>query len=71
MPLHNFKKGELGHWLQVVADNSAGGKDYEPIPAEFVDALTTLRCVERNDAGMLVVTEKGRLALHMDRTGQF
>ncbi|OZI29930.1 hypothetical protein CAL29_17720 [Bordetella genomosp. 10] len=70
MPLHNFKKGELGHWLQVVADNFEGQKDYVPIPPEFVDALTTLRCVERTDAGVLAVTEKGRLALHMERSGQ-
>ncbi|MFC4274506.1 hypothetical protein [Achromobacter aloeverae] len=69
MPLHNFKKGELGHWLQVVADNFGGEKDYVPIPPEFVEALVTLRCVARNDAGVLTVTEKGRLALHMERSG--
>ncbi len=70
MPLHNFKKGELVHWLQVVADNFEGKKDYAPVPPEFVEALTTLRCIERNDAGVLVVTAKGRLALHMERADE-
>jgi hypothetical protein len=72
MPLHTFKKGELGHWLQVVADNTNTEKaqDYVPIPPEFIDALTTLRCIQRNSAGILVVTEKGRLALHMGRSGE-
>jgi hypothetical protein len=68
MALHNFKKGELVYWLQIVADNAQGDKGYTPVPVEFIDALTTLRCVERDESGLLAVTGKGSLTLHMGDT---
>ena len=70
MPLHNFKKGELAHWLQVVSDNARTPAAPVPVPPQFVEALITLRCVERDASGVLVVTQKGRLALHMEGGGE-
>lgn len=66
MALHNFKQGELGHWLRVISDNEQEGAVQAPVPVEFIHALTTLRCVDRNENGRLVVTAKGKLALHME-----
>lgn len=71
MPLHHFKKGELAHWLQVVSDNAGATAAPVPVPAHCVEALITLRCVERDPSGALVVTQKGRLALHMEAGGAF
>jgi hypothetical protein len=68
MALHNFKQGELGHWLRVVSDNERVGAQQVAVPVEFIHALTTLRCVERDEQGRLVVTAKGKLALHMGGT---
>jgi hypothetical protein len=67
MALHQFKKGELGYWLGVIADPQASPA--EPVPQRFIDALLTLRCIEIDAAGKPVVTDKGRLALHMENAG--
>jgi len=71
MPLHSFKKGELAHWLQVVSDNAGAAVPPVPVPTQFVEALITLRCVEQDASGALVLTQKGRLALHMEGGGTF
>lgn len=65
MARHHFKQGELAHWLQLIAElvNEA------QVPQDFAEALLTLRCVERTEKGQLVITEKGRLALHMEGPG--
>ncbi|KDC37301.1 hypothetical protein L506_3229 [Bordetella bronchiseptica GA96-01] len=55
--------------MNVVAENGEPGAPQIPVPEQFVKALTTLRCIERNAQGQLVVTEKGRLALHMEEPG--
>lgn len=47
----------------VHAESSAS----EPVPDLFVEHLLLLRCIERGADGALRVTEKGRLALHMER----
>ncbi|AEE66317.1 hypothetical protein [Bordetella pertussis] len=64
-----MQRGELAYWLNVVVENGEPGAPQIPVPEQFVTALTTLRCIERNAQGQLVVTEKGRLALHMEEPG--
>ena len=32
MALHRFEKGELGHWLRIVADNSEPGAVQTSVP---------------------------------------
>ncbi len=71
MALQGYQKGELARWLQVVADNVEGKKGHTPVPADFVEALTLLRCVEIDAGGHLVLTGKGELALRMEDTGTF
>lgn len=69
MALHQFKQGELAHWLGVIAEGK--GAAGEPVPQRFIDALLILRCIEIDPAGTPVVTEKGRLALHMESAGPY
>ncbi|ARP87083.1 hypothetical protein [Bordetella genomosp. 9] len=71
MALHQFKKGELGYWLGVIAAKQGGEESGEAVPQRFIDALLTLRCIEVGPAGELVVTDKGRLALHMEHGGLY
>ncbi|AMD48354.1 hypothetical protein F783_005540 [Bordetella holmesii F627] len=65
MARHSFQQGELAYWLQIVAEQG----DKAQVPENFAEALVTLRCVERGPEGQLVITEKGRLALHMEGLG--
>lgn len=46
MALHRFEKGELGHWLRIVADNSEPGAVQTSVPAHVAEALQTLRCID-------------------------
>ncbi|AOB33566.1 hypothetical protein AKI39_09345 [Bordetella sp. H567] len=69
MALHQFKQGELAYWLGVIADGKADTA--EPVPQRFIDALVILRCIELDASGTPVVTDKGRLALHMGSTGPY
>ncbi|KCB25812.1 hypothetical protein L538_1483 [Bordetella hinzii 4161] len=55
----------MAYWLQIIAEQ--GGE--AQVPANFAEALLTLRCVQRGEQGQLVITEKGRLALHMEGPG--
>ncbi len=65
MARHQFQQGELAYWLQIIAEQGAQAQ----VPESFADALLTLRCVERAADGQLLITEKGRLALHMEGPG--
>ncbi|MEN4919478.1 hypothetical protein ABE485_12450 [Achromobacter spanius] len=70
MALHRFQKGELGHWLRIVADNGEPGAVQTDVPAEVATALQTLRCIESSGAdGSWRITDKGRLALRMEEPG--
>jgi hypothetical protein len=64
MALHQFRKGELGYWLGVIAEG--GMEKTGPVPQAFLDALVTLRCIEMDASGAPVITDKGRLALRME-----
>lgn len=68
MALHRFEKGELGHWLRVVADNSEPGAVQTGVPAHVAEALQTLRCIDPGPDGWRI-TEKGKLALRMEEPG--
>ncbi len=65
MARHPFQQGELAYWLQIIAEQGDGAQ----VPENFAEALLTLRCVERGGQGQLVITEKGKLALHMEGPG--
>ena len=68
--LRGLQQGELAKWLQVAAQAQESGQvPGEPVPEIFVEHLLTLRCIERDADGVLRITEKGRLALHMERPG--
>lgn len=69
MALHRFQKGELGHWLRLVADNSEPGAAQADVPADVAKALETLRCIQAGADGRWLVTEKGKLALRMEEPG--
>lgn len=69
MALHRFQKGELGHWLRLVADHSEVGAAQADVPAEVAKALVTLRCIQAGADGRWLVTEKGKLALRMEEPG--
>lgn len=69
MALHRFKKGELGHWLRVVADNGDPQAVQTDVPPEVSEALVTLRCIVASADGRWVITEKGKLALRMEAPG--
>ena len=43
MALHRFEKGELGHWLRIVADNSEPGAVQTTVPAHVAEALRGLQ----------------------------
>jgi len=69
--LRSLQQGDLAKWLRVIA-NAQNAQDEpqavaEPVPATFVEYLLRLRCIERDTNGVLRITEKGRLALHMER----
>ena len=66
MALHRFQKGELGHWLRIVADNSEPGAAQAEVPVEISQALQTLRCIQPCEDGRWLITEKGKLALRME-----
>ncbi len=65
MARHPFQQGELAYWLQIIAEQGSEAQ----VPENFAEALLTLRCVQRGEQGQLVITEKGRLALHMEGPG--
>ena len=66
--LRGLQQGDLAKWLQVLAQaQDLGQAPAEPVPDMFVDYLLTLRCIERDANGALRLTDKGRLALHMER----
>ena len=67
MALHRFQKGELGHWLRLVADNSEPDTAQVDVPDEVAKALVTLRCVQVGPDGRWLITEKGKLALLGDQ----
>ncbi|NMK47526.1 hypothetical protein [Achromobacter sp. Bel] len=69
MALHRFQKGELGHWLRLVADNCEPGAAQVDVPDEVAKALVTLRCVQPGADGRWMITEKGKLALRMEEPG--
>ena len=69
MPRMKIQQGELAHWLQVVADGESDGMPAARVPAHIVEGLLILRCVREADAGRLVLTDKGRLALRMQAPG--
>ena len=69
MALHRFEKGELGHWLRIVADNSDPGAVQTAVPAHVAEALQTLRCIDPGPDGAWRITEKGKLALRMEEPG--
>jgi len=62
-----FQAGDLIKWLSVVHSNGLAGAHKRAIPAEFVEHLINLRVARRDASGELVITDKGRLSLHMDR----
>lgn len=64
-----MQQGELAYWLQIVAEQEQGKGLEATVPEQFVAALTTLRCVTQSEDGRLVLTEKGKLALHMEGPG--
>jgi len=67
MALHRFKKGELGEWLRVIAESGeADARPADEVPADVVQALETLRCIEPVGPGRWRVTAKGELALRME-----
>lgn len=69
MALHRFEKGELGHWLRIVADNSEPGAVQTSVPAHVAQALQTLRCIEADADDAWRITEKGKLSLRMEEPG--
>ncbi|MGE6917717.1 hypothetical protein [Achromobacter kerstersii] len=69
MALHRFQKGELGHWLRVVADQDEPGAAPAEVPAVVSQALVTLRCIVASADGRWQITEKGKLALRMEEPG--
>ncbi|QVQ29059.1 hypothetical protein [Achromobacter deleyi] len=69
MALHHFQKGELGHWLRIVADNCEPGAVQTEVPEHVASALETLRCVQAGADGRWQITDKGRLALRMEEPG--
>jgi len=69
MALHRFQKGELSHWLRLVADSSEPGAAQVDVPDEVAKALVTLRCVQAGVDGHWTITEKGKLALRMEEPG--
>ncbi|CAM3693377.1 DUF3253 domain-containing protein [Bordetella sputigena] len=69
MAMHQFNKGELAYWLGVIADDKNDAA--EPVPQRFIDALLVLRCIEMDPAGQPIVTDKGRLALHMETANPY
>lgn len=69
MALHHFQKGELGHWLRIVADNCEPGAVQTEVPEHVAKALETLRCVESGPDGRWLITDKGRLSLRMEEPG--
>ncbi|APX73777.1 hypothetical protein QEP16_19125 [Achromobacter insolitus] len=69
MALHRFEKGELGHWLRIVADNCEPGAAQTEVPAHVAQALETLRCIQAGADGRWLITDKGKLALRMEEPG--
>ncbi|AZS78939.1 MULTISPECIES: hypothetical protein [Achromobacter] len=69
MALHRFQKGELSHWLRIVADNCEPDAAQAVVPAEISQALQTLRCIQPGPDGRWLITEKGKLALRMEEPG--
>lgn len=69
MALHRFQKGELGHWLRLVADSGEPNAAQTEVPQEVSQALVTLRCIQAGADGRWVITEKGKLALRMEEPG--
>jgi len=69
MRLRGLQQGDLAKWLQVIAaaqeTTPAGGLS---VPPAFVEHLLLLRCIEHDAHGALRITDKGRLALHMERS---
>jgi len=69
MPRMKIQQGELARWLQVVADGESEGVPAAQVPPHVAESLLILRCVREADAGRLVLTDKGRLALRMQAPG--
>lgn len=69
MALHRFEKGELGHWLRIVADNSEPGALETRLPTHVAEALQILRCIDPGPDGGWRITDKGKLALRMEEPG--
>jgi len=67
MRLRGLQQGDLAKWLRVIAEaQDAPQPGADPIPATFVEHLLLLRCIDRGADGVLRITDKGRLALHME-----
>ena len=69
MPRLKIQQGELGHWLQFISDGKAEGVARDQVPPQVADGLLILLCVKETEAGRLVQTDKGRLALRMESPG--
>jgi len=69
MRLRGLQQGDLVKWLHIIANaQNEPPQTAEPVPAAFVEHLLLLRCIERRADGVLRITEKGRLSLHMERS---
>lgn len=66
MARHHFQPGELAQWLEKLASQEAAAQ----VPPDAIEALILLRCLTRAVDGTLNITEKGRLALHMEAAKQ-
>lgn len=66
MARHHFRPGELAQWLEKIASQEAAAQ----VPPDAIEALIVLRCVTRATDGTLSITEKGKLALHMEAAKQ-
>lgn len=64
-----IQQGELAHWLQVIAEGEPGGVAVSQVPAQVVESLQILRCIQESPQGTLLLTDKGRLAIRMQSPG--
>jgi hypothetical protein len=65
----DIKQGNLAQWLKIVAENAKSSFVPTPVPEYIVEVLTTLRCIGQAEDGSLILTDKGCLALRMEKPG--